>query len=187
MLVCLPLSSAVSPLLCCPVWLTVSLSPCWQPETGAECCWVLLCVWVPETWSNIPAIVWWTRSLGGGSGEGLCPHQPRRRRTEGVSEILWWCTCRGRIVITYCKLPFFFNVPEQQPLQHPTSWFQKRFHCLSLKRQTGLMSLALPLFTHRLQASVQVCVRICIRHIEYTLLWKWRERGSFKKKKGGCW
>lgn len=30
------------PLLCCPVWLTVSPSLCWQWETGAECCWVLL-------------------------------------------------------------------------------------------------------------------------------------------------
>lgn len=65
-------SPSLSTLLCCLLRLTdlfIFFALCAggrrQVLSAAECCWVLLGVWAPETKSNIPAILWWTLVLQG--------------------------------------------------------------------------------------------------------------------------
>lgn len=165
-------SPAVSAVLCCPLcWLIdFFFSLCslrWRSETGAECCWVLLGVWAPETKSNISAMLWWTSVLQGVRGHVCFPHQPHRGRAERVSVSLCCFTCSGRIVITICEL-LFFCYPPKAALQHPTSWFL-RSSFAAYRSASKLVSLAqaLPLFIHILHAKkgVDVCV-----HSESTLL-----------------
>lgn len=124
-------SPALSTLLCCLLRLTeffIFFFLCslrWRPETGAECCWVLLSVarcvgsrdQVQHSSNTLMDI-----GTPGSQRRRFYPHQLCRGRAERVSVSLWWCTCSGKIVITNCEL-LFFCYPPTAALQHPTSWF----------------------------------------------------------------
>lgn len=93
-------------------------------ETGAECCWVLLCVWAPETNSNIPAILLMDIGTPG--------RQRRRNLSASTLQQKSW-EGEWEPALSYLqwedldiKLCFFFSfvILQRQPEQHPTSWFQ---------------------------------------------------------------
>lgn len=130
-------------------------------ETGAECCWVLLCVWAPETKSNIPAILWWTSVLQGDRGDGFYPHQPCSRRAERVSENLR--TCNGRILISNCVFLYFcYPATAAWTTPHFLIW-SSGFAVYRSASKLVSLAQALPLFIHILHEKNKKRWCLCTR------------------------